>query len=276
MQNLSVSRILVPIDFSLRSEEAARYAKRLALHFHSEVILLHVVQPVHLDFAMVEPFRASIEDLSKAQLARSEKQLAALACPEFNDVSLRLMVVEGDPADRIIHCAQTEAVNLVVMPTQGHSRIRQFLIGSVTAKVLHDCESPVLTGSHLEQRSDFPNLTAKKILCAVDFGHQSETVLKWGARLAHEFGAKVTVVHADNHPEYELTDRLVNMAKAAGVEAEPLVEAGEPYKAVTGAATRLGADLLIIGRGSTNSTIGRLRAQAYGIVRQSPCPVLSV
>jgi nucleotide-binding universal stress UspA family protein len=97
MQNLSVSRILVPIDFSLRSQEAARYAKRLALHFHSEVILLHVVQPVHLDFAMVEPFRSSVEDLSKAQLSRGEKELAALACAEFNDIPLRRMVVEGDP-----------------------------------------------------------------------------------------------------------------------------------------------------------------------------------
>ena len=54
------------------------------------------------------------------------------------------------------------------MPTQGRSRIRQFLIGSVTAKVLHDSECPVLTGSHLEDTIDFPDFRAKSIICAVD------------------------------------------------------------------------------------------------------------
>ena len=73
-----------------------------------------------------------------------------------------------------------------------------------------------------------------------------------------------------------LERRLQKMTDTVGFPAELLIEHGEPDKAVAEAATRLNAGLLIIGRGSDDSTIGRLRAQAYSIVRQSPCPVLSV
>jgi hypothetical protein len=36
------------------------------------------------------------------------------------------------------------------------------------------------------------------------------------------------------------------------------------------------ADLVVIGRGVMHSTFGRLRTQSYDIIRQSPCPVLSL
>jgi hypothetical protein len=36
------------------------------------------------------------------------------------------------------------------------------------------------------------------------------------------------------------------------------------------------SDLLVIGRGVMHETFGRLRTQSYDIIRQSPCPVLSL
>ena len=36
------------------------------------------------------------------------------------------------------------------MPTHGLGKLRRFILGSVTAKVLHDLEAPVLTGAHVE------------------------------------------------------------------------------------------------------------------------------
>jgi hypothetical protein len=45
---------------------------------------------------------------------------------------------------------------------------------------------------------------------------------------------------------------------------------------VRGAAEHHEADLVIIGRGKLLSTFGRLRTHAYAIIRDSPCPVLSL
>ena len=37
-----------------------------------------------------------------------------------------------------------------------------------------------------------------------------------------------------------------------------------------------GADLVVIGRGHTHAPLSRLRTNAYAIVREAPCPVLSL
>jgi hypothetical protein len=55
-----------------------------------------------------------------------------------------------------------------------------------------------------------------------------------------------------------------------------IVEPGEPHSVVAATASRLGARLVIIGRGVSHDLIGRLRAHAFEIIRQSPCPVVSL
>jgi nucleotide-binding universal stress UspA family protein len=61
-----------------------------------------------------------------------------------------------------------------------------------------------------------------------------------------------------------------------GAEADLEIEAGEPASIICAAAERLKADVLVIGRGSAAGVFGRLRTNAYAIIRQSPCPVVSV
>jgi nucleotide-binding universal stress UspA family protein len=282
MRHISFSKILVPVDFSPQAEEAARYAKRLALHFKSELILLHVMEPLPLGYSgysMVDPYPESVENLSVARRAAVKSMLDRFTGGDLAGVPLRTIVAEGDAAGQIVSCSKTEGVNLIVMPTRGHSRLRRFLIGSVTAKVLHDSEIPVLTGSHLDETTDFPPAHARTILCAVDLKSQSEMVLKWGGRLAEEFGAAVHVIHVteSNSPDQQPVDQqLKNIAATVPLDLNLTITSGEPSKAVAATALQLGADLVVIGRGSTDGQLGRLRAQAYAIVRQSPCPVLSV
>jgi len=55
-----------------------------------------------------------------------------------------------------------------------------------------------------------------------------------------------------------------------------VAKSGEPAQVIAEAAQRLNADVLVIGRGSAAGALGRLRANAYSIIRQSPCPVVSV
>jgi nucleotide-binding universal stress UspA family protein len=57
---------------------------------------------------------------------------------------------------------------------------------------------------------------------------------------------------------------------------EILIESGDAAKTVCSLAGQTGADVLVIGRGSAAGVFGRLRANAYSIIRQSPCPVVSV
>jgi nucleotide-binding universal stress UspA family protein len=274
MQPFSVSRILAPVDFSRRAEGAVRRAHSLAAHFHAELILLHVLEPFHVDYAMLEPFDDSLRDLARSHRAKKQAELDAFVGRDLKAVNVTRMIVEGDPAGQILQCSKEKNADLVVMPTQGHGRLRGLLIGSVTAKVLDESERPVLTGTHLDEESDSPDGKFRNILCAVDLGTRTASVLGWGAALAKEFQAKVTVLHVAGDPKAE--DRLSKAIEAAGLKAAAMTVDGDPHKVVAATAAKLKSDIVIIGRGTATNTLGRLRAQAYGILRQAPCPVLSV
>ena len=160
MPTLSIKKILLPVDFSANADEAVTYAASLARCFHSEVVLLHVLEPPHADFAMVE-LAGSMESVAQGRRERARTRLAQFGTADFEGISVTRKVAEGQPAEEIL--AEAEKVDLVVMPTQGHGRWREFLIGSVTAKVLHDCHRPVLTGIHLEADANHQTWQATRV-----------------------------------------------------------------------------------------------------------------
>ncbi len=55
-----------------------------------------------------------------------------------------------------------------------------------------------------------------------------------------------------------------------------LIESGSPAEVVADTVDQFNADLLVIGRSEAAGMFGRLRTNAYAIIRQSPCPVVSV
>jgi nucleotide-binding universal stress UspA family protein len=108
--------------------------------------------------------------------------------------------------------------------------------------------------------------------------------------LASEFKSKLTLLHVvprldspgedyygrewHRHALSEATGAVTLVQQNTGTHAEIVVETGEVSKAVPAAAARLDADLVVIGRGACDNA--RLRTHAYGIIRNSSCPVVSV
>ena len=75
--------------------------------------------------------------------------------------------------------------------------------------------------------------------------------------------------------DWETQGRLAGDTwESAGIHVEAVVESGKVSKAVRTAAGRLNADLVVIGCGAADNA--RLRTHAFGIIRESPCPVVSV
>jgi nucleotide-binding universal stress UspA family protein len=74
----------------------------------------------------------------------------------------------------------------------------------------------------------------------------------------------------------EARQMVEDLQASAGIKAPLCVTVGHVADRVREEARRHGADLVLIGRGALHETLGRLRTHAYGIIRQSPCPVLSV
>ena len=93
------------------------------------------------------------------------------------------------------------------------------------------------------------------------------------------YGARLTLLHVTAcGPDVNLAagEELRRLQGFVGAEADLAIETGEPARVICAAAERLKADVLVIGRGSAAGVFGRLRTNAYAIIRQSPCPVVSV
>ena len=286
-----IAKILLPVDFSERAGHAARFAVPVAEHFHSEIVLLHVLPP-HYEFGSVELGSAILSDLIVERRKHAADRIAVFLSAELGHLPVRRLLLEGDPAHEIVQCARREQAGLVMMPTHGYGPFRRLLLGSVTAKVLHDIDTPVWTTAHLETMPDSP-AALKRILCAIDLGPSSLRALEWSARLAAEFGAQLELVHAiveldprleGYHFSPEWRKFLVDGAEAeiaalqqkAGARAEVTLAMGPVADSVCEQARKVDADLLVIGRGMEAGILGRLTSDAYTIIRQAPCPVVSV
>jgi len=285
------SRILAPIAFSARCEGAVQYAEALACHFNSELLLLHVVAPVQ-SYAFPDAMAVAPELLDEA-VAQAKIRLDEFPAGGIKGITVRREVLEGDPAGEIVQYATENQVDLIVMPTHGYGPFRRFLLGSVTAKVLHDAHCPVWTGPHMETAPPYPAISFQKILCALDLGPHSRAILEWAGGFAREFGADLTVVHAIPgssvslgglyfDPEWsarvknEARDRIASLLQDTHLQAAIEIQAGDVPMMVRAAAEQSAASLTVIGRGGEHGLLGRLRANAYGILRESPCPVATI
>lgn len=115
------------------------------------------------------------------------------------------------------------------------------LLGSVAAKVLHDARCPVFTSTHAESTpAALPRL--RTILCAVDYGPQTEAVVGWANEFARSVGAQLFVSHVlpfISMGQWGYCDENISMAmqkdaddkahallEATGVTAKMVIESG--------------------------------------------------
>jgi universal stress protein A len=145
----TISRILVPTDFSAPSEVALDYAITMATRFGASLHLLHVVDDplvvagaafgAEAYIVSVPAIRASLVDEAAARLAR------LLPRAQRKAVAARSEVRVGRPADAICDVARQESCDLVVMGTHGRSGMAHLLLGSVAETMVREAPCPVLT-----------------------------------------------------------------------------------------------------------------------------------
>jgi nucleotide-binding universal stress UspA family protein len=288
----SLTKVLLPVDFSGRCHGAARYAEALGSRFGAEITILHVLPPPHYEFSALDVGGSVLDELYAARSVQVRQDLDAVLASELATLRVERVLIEGDPGREIVAYAHAQQMDLILMPTHGYGQFRRFILGSVAAKVLHDADCPVWTGVHLEEAPPIDKIAFRNVLVAVDLTAQSEPALQWAAWFASSCDARLWLIHATPSlegrtgeyfdPDWRTSlaeqarGEIAKLAEEAGAKPEVLIEDGDAPRVVCTAAERLGADVLVVGRGSAAGMFGRLRTNAYSIIRQSPCPVVSV
>ena len=282
--------ILFPVDFSEHCSAAADYVHAMSQGAAAKLTLLHVMEFPPPWYGPTDSATLSaLVDLSLVKESR-QKELDSYLESRFHELKPLRLLAQGDPATEIVSFAQREDVSLIMMPTRGRGPFRRYLIGSVTAKVLHDAACPVWSASHSEHVIS-PSYPYRRLICAIDLTSRGIEVLHWASQLAAEHNAELSVVHAVAVNEESLNPGVMKVREylcsnahqewqhlkaKAGIEAPFFVACGSVGAAVRKAAHDLKADAVVIGRGRLHETLGRLRSNCYAIIRESPCPVISV
>ena len=139
-----MKKILHPSDFSAASRAAFKKAIELAKRDRAMLELLHVISPVYPVGVRVPV--STYNQLAAAETRAARKRLVELvARARAAGAKVMVTILEGRPADRIVHTARVRRADLIVMGTHGRTGLSRFLLGSVASRVVSMSPCPVLT-----------------------------------------------------------------------------------------------------------------------------------
>jgi nucleotide-binding universal stress UspA family protein len=155
------AKIVAATDFSEDSNLALSFAEELARKFSAEIIVLHVDQP--LAPVMMTPELGPAMDVGAMSRIGEEQRL--LAQRELDKIvgrlrdgglKVRSLLRVGSPFLEILHTAQGEGADLIVLGTHGRTGLAHVLMGSVAERVVQKAPCPVLTIRHPDRKFKHP------------------------------------------------------------------------------------------------------------------------
>ena len=132
------NRVLCAFDFGRGSLKALDLAGRIAVENDAALYLLHVCPSVTIPLG--GPTTATPESEATAH-----QRLREAAARHLVKVPHELLVVTGDPAQRIVEIQSALGVDLIVMGTFARRGVPRFFLGSVADAVVRAAACPVLT-----------------------------------------------------------------------------------------------------------------------------------
>ena len=126
-----IKKLLVAYDGSEQAGKAFDFALDIASKHSADIIVLSVVRPPE------PPEAVEMEAVLESATDYYEEQFTALK-EKARDQGIvpRFEVRVGHPADQIVHRANEESVDMIVMGHRGKSLVQRWLLGSVSKRVL--------------------------------------------------------------------------------------------------------------------------------------------
>jgi nucleotide-binding universal stress UspA family protein len=137
-----MKNILVSIDFSKPSHNAAKYAVSLAKYFDATVTLINVAAPpVMIDDSILASVMVTQAEILESDKKLMNKEIETLS--ETNFINIKGFVKEGYPADIIRKMAEENHADLIIMGMKGKGKSNS-IFGSTTTAIIRKSSFPVL------------------------------------------------------------------------------------------------------------------------------------
>jgi len=284
---IQFSNILFATDFSPAAERAVPYARKIAKHYGSKIIGLHVAAP------MVNPMTQpaawpAVLDAEKAQHDERRERLL----DEFAGIPTEARVEEGDILTNLNSAIQNNHADMIVIGTHGRTGLGKLILGSVAEEIFRTVSCPVLTvGPHA---GAIRGTEIREILLATDLSPESWNAAAHAVSLAQEFQARLVILHVVREPKpgdlitandvAASSEKLMRGYLPSDAELwckpEYLVAEGDTAVKILEIAKERESDLIVLGVRPESGVPGAAThlpiATAHKVVSHAPCPVLTI
>ena len=278
--------ILFATDFSPAAAHAIPFIKKIARHFESSLVALHVRPPVVNPMTQPATWPVDVEAAKAFDEERREELLDI-----FAGIDTEVLIEEGAIRPLLENAVQKHNTDLVIIGTRGRTGLAKMLLGSAAEEIFRTIACPVLTvGPH----ADAANANVREILFATDFASETPVAAAYAVSLAQEFQARLTLLHvvseqkagdvvswSDVQESSKLRLRkLVPPEAEAWCKSEYFVERGEAAERILDLADLRDVDLIVLGaqpeKGIPGAATHLSIATAHKVVSRANCPVLTV
>jgi len=297
--------ILVATDFSDASWRALGIALALGAEYDSRVLVVHVMQPDR----QYATFECPPElDLQRMTAEEQFKKIVG-ECGPGDKVNTTLLK-HGPVAAMVSSLIEKEGIDLLVLGTRGRGGLQKLALGSVAEELLRVVPCPVLT---IGPKAGLPKVAHRaafhRILFATEFGKASAKALPLALTLARAQQAKLILLHmfspmpgttgslsayapagaaADEFEEWEGSNRKRALRQLkeclpaeTGLQQEPEFVVGTDFlpEGILTAVMKYQVDLIVMGANRTGSARAAAHipwAAVHEVIREAPCPVLTV
>lgn len=146
---VNIKNILCPIDYSVYSEMALKYAIEFAEKYQAKLYLVHVLDIRVYDINDPDLYNVNIIDEETINKLR-ERLLKCVNEDAKSKISVEAVIIQGVPFAEIIRAAKERKIDLIVLGTHGRTGLSHAIMGSVAEKVVRKAPCPVLTIRHPE------------------------------------------------------------------------------------------------------------------------------
>jgi nucleotide-binding universal stress UspA family protein len=150
--------LLVAVDFSTFSEEAAIFAGDLAEKLKAQLLVLHVIHDpaeapgFYAKKGKKKKFLKSMEEAAEEMMQEFLLELRQ-AYPNHTSIQkAKPLLVVGTPVTRIVEVAERKKVDMIIIGSHGRTGLADLLLGSKVQRVVQLATIPVTVVKTRQQK----------------------------------------------------------------------------------------------------------------------------
>ncbi|HRO56776.1 MAG TPA: AarF/UbiB family protein [Nitrosomonas europaea] len=132
-----IRRVMVGTDRSETADQTVQWAAGLADRYDAELFIVQVIVPKY-------PSATEFGESEQTSAMAANNDLAHFARQVAGERGHALVVINADPALAIVHAAEQEAIDVLVVGNLGMAGRKEFLLGNIPNRISHNAHCTVI------------------------------------------------------------------------------------------------------------------------------------